>query len=210
MNVVIYARVSSMTQDLELQIKEIQKFCDYRNFNVVRIITDKRSGKDMARPGFKEMIDLLDTNELGIHAIVIHKLDRIGRSLSDLIKLAEWLKVKNIQLISVTDNIDTSTTSGYLAFQVMGAMAEYERHVINERTEFGRKEAMDSGIIKFGRPRKDIPIDQVQKDLLMGLSKAFICRKYDIKRSTLYKKLEEDKKKTTYLNITPYNPVIPE
>ena len=201
MNVIVYARVSSQSQDLDLQIKEIKRFCDYRNCSIIRLFTDKTSGKNLDRPGFKQLIDVLDTNTLGIDAVVIHKLDRIGRSLGDLIKLFDWFKSKNIQVISILDNIDTSTPQGVLFFHLMGAMAEYERHLINERTYLGRKEALANGV-KFGRHVIKIPMDLVKKDIALGIPKSVICKKYGIKRSTLYAKMEEEKHKHDFIKYS--------
>ena len=196
-NVVCYARVSSLTQDLDLQISELKKFCDYRNYVITRLFTDKSSGKNLERIGFQEMVNLIDSNTMEIKAVVIHKLDRIGRSLTDLLRIVEYLKTKNIQLISITDNIDTTTAQGILFFQLIGAFAEYERKLINERTAAGLAEAKANGT-KFGRPEKSVPLDLINKDIAMGLSKAEICRKYGVKRSTLYMKLNSEK---SYISI---------
>jgi len=192
MNIFGYARVSSLTQDLDLQVSEIKKFSDYRGYKIVRLFSDKASGKDMKREGFQEMINAIDKDTMDIEAVVIYKLDRIGRSLNDLIRIVEYLKSKNVQLISITDNIDTTTSQGVLFFQLIGAIAEYERKLINERTESGRKEAVSKGI-KFGRPKKQIKVDEIKKELAMGIPKSVICKKYGIKRTTLYNKLREDK-----------------
>jgi DNA invertase Pin-like site-specific DNA recombinase len=192
MDIFGYARVSSLTQDLDLQLAEIKKFADYRGYKIVRIFSDKASGKDMKREGFQEMINAIDKNTMGVEAVVIYKLDRIGRSLNDLIRIVEYMKTKNIQLISITDNIDTTTSQGVLFFQLIGAIAEYERKLINERTDSGRKEAISKGV-KFGRPKKQIKVDDIKKELAMGIPKSVICKKYGIKRTTLYNKLKEDK-----------------
>jgi len=192
MDVIGYARISSLTQDLDLQISEIKKFADYRGDRIIRIFTDKSSGKDLKRDGFQDMINLIDKNTLGIEAVIITRIDRIGRSLNDLMRIVEYFRSKNIQLVSIYDNIDTTTAQGLLFFQTAAAFAEYERKIINERTEAGRKEAFVNGV-KFGRPKKKINIDDVKKDLALGVTKTAICRKHGIKRSTLYNKLKEDK-----------------
>lgn len=192
MDIFGYARVSSLTQDLDLQVNEIKRFADYRGYKIVRMYTDKASGKNMEREGFQEMINAIDKNTMGVKAVVIYKLDRIGRSLPDLIRIVEYLKEKNVQLISITDNIDTTTAQGVLFFQLIGAFGEYERKLINERTEGGRKEAIAKGV-KFGRPKKIINVDEIKKELAKGTTKSFLCKKYGIKRSTLYNKLKEDK-----------------
>ena len=129
-NVVCYARVSSLSQDLELQISEIKKFCDYRNYKIIRVYSDKISGKNTTdRPEFQEMMDLISKkNTLDVKAVVVHQLDRLGRSLSDLIKTVEFLKSKNIDLIVIADNIDTQTNQGVLFFQLIGAISEFEQN----------------------------------------------------------------------------------
>lgn len=192
MNVIGYARVSSLDQDLDLQISEIKKFVDYRGDKILRMFTDNASGKDLKRQGFQDMINLINTNTIGAEAVIIHKLDRLGRNLNDLMKIIAFLKDKNVQLISVTDNIDTSTAQGMFFFQTSAAFAEYERKLINERTELGRKEAISKGV-KFGRPKKQIKVDDIKKEIAMGIPKSVICKKYGIKRTTLYNKLKEDK-----------------
>jgi DNA invertase Pin-like site-specific DNA recombinase len=192
-NVVCYARVSTITQDLDIQINEIKKFCDYRNYKIYRFYSDKKSGKDMDRPDFKEMMNLIETNTVGVSAVIIYKLDRIGRSLSDLIKIVEFLKSKNVQLISICDNLDTSSDQGTLFFQIIGAIAEYERKLIVERTSTGRKEALKNGV-KFGRPEKIINRDvwnKINRDISLGIPKSKIIKKYGLKRSTFYKKWNE-------------------
>jgi DNA invertase Pin-like site-specific DNA recombinase len=192
MNVVCYSRVSSASQDLDLQTSELKKFCDYRNYKIIKMYSDKLSGKNMDRPGFQEMINFLDKNTMDVNAVVIWKLDRIGRSLSDLLKIVEYLKSKKLQLITVNDNIDTSSAQGILFFQIACAFGEYERKLINERTSAGKDAAIAAGV-KFGRPKVDIDMDQIRKEIAMGLSKSLICKKYGFKRSTLYTKLNETK-----------------
>jgi DNA invertase Pin-like site-specific DNA recombinase len=191
--VVCYARVSSLTQDLDIQISELKKFCDYRNYTIAKMFEDKASGKNIDRKGFQDMINLIDANTMGIDAVVIWKLDRIGRNLSDLLRIAEYLKSKNLQLISISDSIDTGSAQGNLFFQLIGAFAEYERHLINERTESGRLAAIENGV-KFGRPEIKIRMDLVNKDIAMGVPKSIICKKYGIKRSTLYVKMKDQTK----------------
>jgi len=194
MDIFGYARVSSLSQDLDLQISDIRKFTEYRGDRILRMYTDKTSGKNIDRPGFQEMINAIDKNTMGAEAIVIYKLDRMGRSLSDLLRIVEYLQKKDIQLISISDNIDTSTSQGVLFFQLIGAIAEYERKLIKERSDNGIREAREKGI-KFGRPKKIIKLEPIKKEIAMGVSKSMICRKYGIKRATLYAKLREDREK---------------
>lgn len=185
-----YARVSTIGQDFEPQKESIIKYCEFKNIEPVRLFADKATGKDMNRPEYQKMIEDLKVNPLGVQAIVIHKLDRIGRSLLDLINLTKWLDEQHIGLISITNNIDTTTKEGRLFFYMMGALGEYERELIIERTQAGRERAIAEGK-KMGRPIIDVPVDEIKRLMAEGLSKSAIARKFDVHRSTIYDKLKQ-------------------
>lgn len=190
MRVLGYARVSSESQDLGLQKEAIQNFCKYRGLELVRLFEDKASGKNTERPGFRELMAALENNPLQAEAVVIHKLDRIGRSIRDLLYIADFLKSKNIGLISITNNIDTTIKEGRLFFYIMGAIAEYERELIEERVKLGREAAKEKGV-KFGRPKKNIPVDEIRRLLAEGVPKSEIARKFKVHRTTIYMRLGE-------------------
>lgn len=184
-----YARVSTLGQDLEPQKKSILEYCNFKNFEPMQLFADKSTGKNTDRPEYQKMIENLKINPLGIQAVVIHKLDRIGRSLLDLINLTKWLDEQNIGLISITNSIDTTTKEGRLFFYIMGALGEYERELIIERTQAGRERAIAAGK-KMGRPPKDIPASEIERLMAQGLSKSAIARKYGVHRTTIYDKLK--------------------
>lgn len=188
MRVIGYARVSTKEQELEIQIQEIKKFCEYRNFELVKIFTDKASGKDINREGFQDMMGVLHKRTLGAEGVVVYKIDRIGRSLKNLIDIIEDLSKHHIQFISISDNFDTTSPQGTLMFQIVGAFAEYERKIIHERTELGIIEAKKNGV-RFGRPRKKIDMESVKVDIAAGIPKTKICKKYGIGKTYLYSKL---------------------
>lgn len=194
-NVLGYARVSTVDQSLDLQIEEITKFCNYRNYKIVRLFNDKLSGKNTNRVEYQEMIDMISGKNIhNIKAIIVTKLDRLGRSLSDLIKIVEFLKSKNIDLVVIRDNIDTTSNNGVLFFHLIGAISEFERKLIVERTSAGIKHARETGV-KFGRPKLIIPpniMTEIKRELSIGVPKSKICKKYKIKRTTLYLKLAEE------------------
>jgi DNA invertase Pin-like site-specific DNA recombinase len=192
MRVIGYARVSSKDQDLEIQIQEIKKFCDYRGFELVKIFTDKASGKDINREGFQDMMSVLHKKTLGAEGLVVYKIDRIGRSLKNLIDIIDDLAKHQIQFISITDNFDTTTPQGTLMFQMVGAFAEYERKIIHERTGLGIAEALKNGV-RFGRPKKKIDMEAVKADLAAGIPKTKVCKKYGVGKTYLYSKLAEVK-----------------
>lgn len=188
MRVIGYARVSSKTQDLEIQINEIKKYCEYRNFEIVRIYTDKISGKNIERDGFESMMQVLHKKTFDADAVVVHKIDRIGRNLKNLIDIIEDFSKMGVQFISITDNVDTTNPQGKFMFHLIGAFAEYERTLINERTRLGIDEAIKNGI-RFGRPKKRVDMDLIRADIAAGIPKTKICKKYGIGKTYLYTKL---------------------
>lgn len=190
-NVYGYVRVSTVGQKLEVQIDQIKRFIDYRNdFNLIKIFEDKASGKDINRPGYAEMLELLDTNPHDISLIVISKLDRIGRNLRDILELSDWLNAQNIGLVSIADNIDTTTTTGKLFFHITAVFAEYELARINERTAEGRLLAIQKNV-KFGRKPKAISLREVKRLKAEGVPLAAIARRFEVSRSLLYRRLNE-------------------
>lgn len=136
-----YARVSTDDQDLSLQIRALEQF------GVDKIYTEKMSGKSMDRPLFKALV------EMGLFRgdrLVVWKLDRLGRSLNGLTETVEKFEKMGVDLVILTENIDTSTATGKLFFHLMAAMAQWERDMISERTAAGMAAARAAGK-KFGR-----------------------------------------------------------
>jgi DNA invertase Pin-like site-specific DNA recombinase len=186
-----YARISTPGQDLELQVKQIKEYAKFREIELLGLFQDTASGKNVDRIDFQKMIKTLESNPQGVNAIIITKLDRMGRSLLDLINTTKWLESQQIGLISITNSIDTTTKEGRLFFYIMGALGEYERELIMERTQLGRLEAIKNGK-KMGRPMINIQIDEVKRLLAEGLSKSAIARKFNVHRTTIYEKLKDD------------------
>ena len=162
-----------------------------KDHNVINIFTDHATGKNTEREGFQSMMEHLKKNPLGVEAIIIYKLDRMGRSLHDLIEISKWLHEHDIGLISITDNIDTTTSAGRLFFHMAGAFAEYERELILERTSAGLARKKASGF-KLGRPVKELPMKDIKQEIASGIPKTRIAKKYGISTSTLYNKLNEN------------------
>lgn len=149
----IYCRVSTEEQDADKQEYICKEYCQRNNIEIYKIYKDVISGKYQSRPAFNEMLD--DMRHYKFDAIIVTKLDRIGRSLSHLISLFEEFNKKGIHFIAVTQNIDTTSATGKLQLHILGAFAEFERNLISERT----KEALRrcSGVGKRGKdkqPRK--------------------------------------------------------
>lgn len=200
MNVYGYCRVSSPDQDLTIQKQEILEYVKYRGYTLVKLFEDKASGKNTDRPGYGRMMESLQRNPESIDAVVITKLDRMGRSVSDLIRIMDFLQKNDIGLIVLGNNIDTTTKEGRLHFHMMSALAEYERELINERTSAGRIAAMQRGV-KFGPKPKKLPMAEIMAKINIGVTKAKICRDYRIHRTTLNVKIREYEKKQERLAI---------
>lgn len=148
MKVAIYARVSTDEQDVDKQIEECREFCTNRGYNIVDIYKDVISGTKDSRP----QLDLLmkDCYRKKFNAVVVWKLDRLGRSLKHLLSIINTWEKYNINFICVTQQFDTTTSNGKLMFSIFGAMAQFERDLISERTKLGIK-----GNPKVGKRGKD-------------------------------------------------------
>jgi len=137
-----YARVSTLEQNASLQIDALkQAGCE-------RIFQDKVSGAKTERPGLQEAIDFLRDGD----SLVVWRLDRLGRSLKHLLETVACLEERGIGFRSLQEAIDTTTSGGRLIFHIFGALAEFERNLIRERTIAGLKAARARGR-KGGRPK---------------------------------------------------------
>lgn len=141
-----YSRVSTQDQDLALQIAALEKAgCE-------KLFEDRASGKLRTRQGLSEALEFLRKGD----TLCVWKLDRLGRSVKNLIELSELLEARNIHLQSLTDGIDTSTPMGRFFFHIMAALAQMERELIAERTRAGLKAAKARGQ-ELGRRRVITP-----------------------------------------------------
>jgi DNA invertase Pin-like site-specific DNA recombinase len=173
-----YARVSTADQNLDLQIDALKKAgCE-------KICHDKISGTKSERIGLTKVLDISRAGD----TLVIWRLDRLGRSLKDLIQIAETLKERSIGLKSLEEGIDTTTSTGQLMFHLFGALAEFEKNLINERSKAGLDAARARGKLG-GRPKA---LDRNQQQLAIKLyhdrqhSIAQICSMMNISKPTLY------------------------
>jgi len=136
-----YSRISTDKQTLDSQLDELKKA------GCKKIFTDTISGSKKEREGLTEMLDYARAGDI----IVVYRLDRLGRSLKDLIHLMTKFDKKKLGFKSLTESIDTTTPIGKLVFQISGAFAEFERNIIRQRTQIGLKAARARGNLG-GRP----------------------------------------------------------
>ena len=150
MRVAIYGRVSQSGQKIESQVIPLRDYCKSMGYEVVdEYLDDGFSGKDTKRPQFERL--LADVRAKRVQAVLIYKLDRIGRSLKHLLNLFEEFKNRGVDFISLTQNINTQTPEGKMFWQMLGVFAEYERELIVARTRSGLARAVRQGK-KLGRP----------------------------------------------------------
>ncbi|WP_449415990.1 recombinase family protein [Phormidium nigroviride] len=179
-----YARISTLEQNLDLQRDALLSAgCE-------KVFTDIASGIQDNREGLKETLNYLRSGD----TLIVWKLDRLGRTLKHLIETVNTLATKSISFCSLQENLDTTTSSGKLIFHLFGALAEFERELIRERTRAGLKAARTRGH-KGGRPRK-LNIAQIKMAKLLisegSTSITEICRTLGISRSTLYRRLKNN------------------
>jgi DNA invertase Pin-like site-specific DNA recombinase len=180
-----YARVSTNKQELELQLDALLKADVPKKL----IFVDKVSGAKSARPGLDQCLGQLQEGD----TLIVWRLDRLGRSVRHLIDLVEDLRQRKVGFKSICDGaIDTTTASGELIFHIFTALAQFERKLIQERTNAGLKAARARGRLG-GRPALalDDPRIQTAKKLHADKNMAIgdICKTLRISRPTLYRYL---------------------
>lgn len=137
MKIAIYCRVSTEDQDADKQEMACLEYCKRANFEVFKVYKDIISGTARDRPEFNQL--LTDMRGGKFNCVMVTKLDRLGRSLQHLLSLFNEFETKRINFIAITQNLDTTTATGKLQLQLMGAFAEFERNIISERTKEGLK-----------------------------------------------------------------------
>jgi DNA invertase Pin-like site-specific DNA recombinase len=150
--VALYARVSTSNgqQDPEMQLRELREYANHRELTIVGEYIDKMTGSKDSRPALNRL--MADASQRKFDAVLVWKLDRFGRSLRHLVNALAELEALGLSFISLRDNLDLSTPSGRLMFQIIGAMAEFERSLIQERVRAGLRNARAKGK-RLGRPR---------------------------------------------------------
>ena len=180
-----YSRVSTTDQCLDSQIDKLKEYgCD-------KIFTDVVSGSKSIRKGLTEMLDYMRRDDV----VIVFRLDRLGRSLKDLIDIINIFKDKGVHFKSISENIDTATSTGNLIFHITGAFAEFERNIIRERVNTGLETARARGR-KGGRPTL-ITSEKIQMAKLLYNDKTLniqdILKQLNVKKSLFYKMLKMQK-----------------
>jgi DNA invertase Pin-like site-specific DNA recombinase len=181
-----YARVSTNEQNLDLQQDALRKV----GVSPKNLYTDKITGTKHDRPGLEQALSHLREGD----TFVVWRLDRLGRSLKHLIETVTALEQQHIAFKSITENIDTSTATGQLIFHIFGALAEFERNLIKERTVAGLEAARSRGRMG-GRPKPKGYASKVAMARKLYADEtnsiADIRKTLNISRATLYRYLRE-------------------
>ncbi|MET3952620.1 recombinase family protein [Arthrobacter sp. NPDC058288] len=173
-----YARVSTRDQNLDLQLAALNSAgCD-------RIFEDTMSGTKAGRPGLAKALEALREGD----TLIVWKLDRLGRSVKDLLDFAGGLNERGIGFVSLTDSIDTTTASGRFFFNVMASLAQMERELMVERTQAGLQAAREQGRVG-GRKRvmTEAKIRSARKLLSQGTPPKEVAASLGVSVPTLYR-----------------------
>ncbi len=189
--VALYARVSTLhgQQDPEMQLSELREYVTRRGLSIHEEYVDQGvSGSKESRPALNRL--MTDAQRCRFDAVLVWKIDRFGRSLKHLVNSLADLSAYGIAFISLRDNLDLSTPSGRLMFQIIGAMAEFERALIQERVKAGLRNAKSKGKL-IGRPRRVVDTSKVLKLRAEGLSWRQVSTRLGLGLGTVYRAVEE-------------------
>ena len=189
-----YARVSTVKQveapgGIEAQVAKIKHFCQQPGYELVTLFADKGVSSIDARPQFEKMMKLVASKKADV--VIVTKLDRLGRSVLDLVSTVTLLQDQGCQFVALEQNINTTTTEGRLLFNILSAFAEFEREIIKERMLAGRERARAQGVMDH-RPRKNIPPEELKTLYFDKKLSVTACAKFfSCSRQTIYERLRK-------------------
>ena len=188
MKAALYARVSTHDkgQDPELQLQEMREYCRRMGWHIYKEYVDYESG---AKSDRKQLTALLkDARLKKFDVLLVWKLDRLARSLKQLVELLDNLRAWNVEFKCMTQDIDTTTAHGKLLFHIIAAFAEFERELIRERVKAGIEKAKRKGK-KLGRPNKVTPelAEEIRQRRREGWSIGKLAERYKLGRATIHR-----------------------
>jgi len=195
MRIGIYCRVSTQDQEVENQLVKLREYAQLRGWEVAGEFLDHAaSGKKANRPALNKLKE--DIKKRKIEGVLVWKLDRLGRSLVDLVYLLDFFRIHNCTFISYSNNVDTSTPEGKLMFHIIASFAEFEHALISERTKlaYDRKKVHAEALgqkVRWGRKKKVEKIDEICKLRSEGWSYGRIAKELGISKSQVYRRVNE-------------------
>ena len=192
--IALYARVSTngKLQDPEMQLRELREYATRRGWEIVAEFVDRGvSGTKEKRPQLDAM--MLACQQRAVDAVMVWKLDRFARSLKHLVNALAEFDALGVDFISLRDNLDLTTPAGRLMFQIVGAMAEFERSLIVERVRAGLhnpdKPGYSSKGNRLGRPRVGVPVAKIERLKREGVNLREIARQVGVSKTTILRAL---------------------
>lgn len=186
MRVALYARVNTAEQTADNQLFELRRYCEARGWTIVEEFVDQGvSGAKDSRPALDAL--MAAARRRTVDAVVVWRLDRLGRSLHHLLNTLDELTSRGVAFVSLGEGIDTGTAAGRLQLHILGALAEFERERIRERVVLGLQRARRQGRT-LGRPRQHLPTGATVADCA-GLSVREAARVLGVSRSTAQRML---------------------
>src|SRR3984893_445790 len=193
--VALYARVSTANghQDPEMQLRELREFVKRRSWQITGEYVDRGvSGSKDRRPALDQMMAAAQGRKFDV--ILVWKLDRYARSLRHLVNALAEFEALGVAFVSLRDNLDLTTPAGRLMFQIIGAMAEFERALIQERVKAGLRNAKAKGV-RLGRPRVFVSESRIDAMRGAGASWRAISKEFGIALGTVHRSAQGRTKK---------------
>lgn len=189
MRAVIYARVSTSHHDQnpDIQVQELKRFCEGRSWDIAHILLDYASGETDKREGLQQLLKLVEEKQ--IDCIVVTKLDRLFRSLRQLVTALDDFQSKGVSFVATKDAIDYTTPSGRLFTQILGSLAEFEKALIRERTVAGLQYAKDVKGKRLGRPKQQRNLALIEHLSSQGLSIREVAKLVDCSPATVAREI---------------------
>jgi DNA invertase Pin-like site-specific DNA recombinase len=193
--VALYARVSTANghQDPEMQLRELREFVERRSWQITGEYVDRGvSGSKDRRPALDQMMAAAQGRKFDV--LLVWKLDRFARSLKHLVNALAEFEALGIAFVSLRDNLDLTTPAGRLMFQIIGAMAEFERALIQERVKAGLRNAKAKGV-RLGRPRVFVSESRIEALRASGTPWRAIAKELGVSLGTLHRTAQGRTKK---------------
>lgn len=195
MKVVIYARVSTSHHDQnpDIQVQELRRYCQARGWQVADEIVDFASGGTDKRDGLQRLLGLVESG--AVECVAVTKLDRLFRSLKQLVVALDGFQSKGVAFVATKDAIDYTTPSGRLFTQILGSLAEFERSLVRERTILGLQYAKCIKGKSLGRPKLLRNVELISHLKSQGLSTRKIANLVGCSQATVVRELRADSKR---------------
>jgi len=185
---VLYARISTVDQNLETQLLDLRETAKQRGYEVVREYTDTISGAKAKRPGLDQLLE--DARRHRFDIVLVSAFDRVARNVRHFLEVLDELNHLRVEFLSLRENIDTGGPLGRAMVVIVGAIAQVERQAIVERVKAGMRRARLEGR-QIGRSPLKIDREQVVRDRVSGMSISQVAKKHRISRASVCRLMKE-------------------